>query len=116
MSQICGWYQSSRQAHYQQKWRESQQQQQADQVLELVRAMRQRHSRMGARKLYHELPPELHQRGLQMGRDRFFALLREYNLLLRPKKRATRTTWAGRWRCENLLVQTDITHPNRICK
>ena len=113
MSQICGWYQISRQAHYQDKGRQSQQQQQAEQILELVRAMRQRHNRMGTRKLYHELQPELRQRGLSIGRDRFFTLLRTHDLLLRPKKRATRTTWAGSWRCENLLAQSVITRPNQ---
>lgn len=113
MSQICGWYEISRQAHYQDQWRQSQKQQQAEQVLEMVRAMRQRHHRMGTRKLYHELQPALRQRGVQIGRDRFFTLLREHNLLLRPKKRATRTTWAGSWRCDNLLAQTDITRPNQ---
>lgn len=113
MSQICGWYEISRQAHYQALWRQSQKQEQAEQVLEMVRAMRQRHKRMGTRKLYHELQPEFRRQGVQIGRDRFFGLLREHDLLLRPQKRATRTTWAGSWRCENLLAQSAITRPNQ---
>jgi len=113
MSEICGWYGITRQAHYQQKWRQTQQQQQAEEILALVRTVRQRHKRMGARKLYHHLQPELGKRGLQIGRDRFFDLLRGQDLLIRPKKRAYRTTWPGTWRCENLLAETTITHPNQ---
>ena len=114
MSEICGWYEISRQAHYQLKRRQAQQQQQAEQILDLVRQMRQRHKRLGTRKLYHLLQPELHKRGLKIGRDRFFDLLRAHDLLVRPKKRAYRTTWAGTWRCENLLAETLITRPNQV--
>jgi len=113
MSEICGWYEISRQAHYQLKRRQQKQQQQAEAILDLVRQMRQRHKRLGTRKLYHLLQPELHKRGLQIGRDRFFDLLRAHDLLVRPKKRAYRTTWAGTWRCENLLAETRITRPNQ---
>ena len=113
METICAWYGISRQAHYQLKWRQQQQQQAAEEVLALVRKIRHKHKRMGGRKLYHELQPELLKRGIKLGRDRFFDLLRDHNLLLRPKKRAYRTTWAGKWRCENLLAQTVITRPNQ---
>ncbi len=113
METICAWYGISRQAHYQMKWRQQQQQQQAEEVLALVRKIRHKHKRMGGRKLYHQLQPELLKRGIQLGRDRFFDLLREHDLLLRPKKRAYRTTWAGKWRCENLLAEALITAPNQ---
>ena len=113
MTEICAWYGISRQAHYQMKWRQQQQQQQGEQVVEMVRKIRHKHKRMGGRKLYHQLQPELLKRGIKLGRDRFFDLLRDHNLLLRPKKRAYRTTWAGKWRCENLLAQTVITRPNQ---
>lgn len=113
MSSICGWYEISRQAHYQMKWRQQQQQDEASEVLGLVRQMRQKHKRMGGRKLYHELQPVWVKRDIQMGRDRFFDLLRDHDLLLKPKKRAYRTTWAGSWRCENLLAETVITRPNQ---
>lgn len=113
MDTICAWYGISRQAHSQLKWRQHQQQQAGEQVLELVRAIRHKHKRMGGRKLYHELQPELDKRGIQIGRDRFFDLLRAHDLLLRPQKRAYRTTWAGQWRCENLLAEAVITRPNQ---
>ena len=113
MATICAWYGISRQAHYQLKWHQHKQQQQAEEVLEMVREIRYRHKRMGGRKLYHELQPELLKRSIQLGRDRFFDLLREHDLLLRPKKRTYRTTWAGKWRCENLLAEALISAPNQ---
>ncbi len=113
MESFCAWYGISRQAHYQMKWRHQQQQQDGAVVLELVRAIRRKHPRMGGRKLYHQLQPELRQRDIQLGRDRFFDLLRAHDLLVRPKKRAYRTTWPGKWRCENLLATAAITRPNQ---
>lgn len=113
MSHICDWYGISRQAHYQLKRQQHQRQSEAEQVVELVQEIRHKHNRMGGRKLYHELQPKWVKKGLQLGRDRFFELLRGHNLLLKPKKRAYRTTWAGSWRCENLLVTARITGPNQ---
>jgi transposase InsO family protein len=113
LQRICGWYGISRQAHYQQKRQQQHQQTQASQVVELVRQIRHRHKRMGGRKLYHQLQPELVKGGIKLGRDRFFELLRSHHLLLKTKKQAYRTTWAGQWRCENLLAQASITAPNQ---
>lgn len=113
MDPICRWYGISRQAHYQLKRRQQQRHQEGEKVIDLVRPLRRRHKRMGGRKLYHELRPELVKRGLRLGRDRFFDLLRQHNMLVRPKKRASRTTWPGRWRCDNLLPEAAITRPNQ---
>jgi len=113
MSQVCGWYGISRQAHYQAQRQQCQRQREAEQVVEMVQEIRHKHNQMGGRKLHHELQPKWAEKGLQLGRDRFFDLLRDHNLLLKPKKRAYRTTWAGRWRCENLLVTAHITGPNQ---
>jgi len=113
MTSLCGWYGISRQAHYQLKRQQEQQQHQAEQVLDWVRQIRHKHKRMGGRKLYHQLQSQLGQQGIKLGRDRFFDLLRAHNLLLRPKKRASRTTWPGSWRCENLLTKVSISQPNQ---
>ena len=113
LNRLCGWYGISRQAYYQMKWQQQQRQEAAAQVLELVRQIRHRHKRLGGRKLYHQLQPELLKLGIPLGRDRFFELLRAHKLLLNPKKRACHTTWAGSWRCQNLLAEAIITRPNQ---
>jgi transposase InsO family protein len=53
-------------------------------VVELVQRERQLQPRLGTRKLYHMLKPELKRAGVQMGRDRMFEELRKRDLLLEP--------------------------------
>lgn len=103
----------SRQAYYQQRQRQQRQVSQAAAILAQVRVLRQGHPRMGCRKVWHRLQPWLAQQGYQMGRDRLFALLRAHDLLIRPKRRRPRTTWAGHWRCENLLAEATLTGPDQ---
>lgn len=111
MSQICSWYGISRQAHYQQMWRQGSKQDKEIVILELVCAIRQRHPRMGGRKLLHEIQPKLDQAGIRLGRDRFLDLLARHDLLVPTLRRQRRTTWPGQWRCPNRL--TDLT-VNRV--
>jgi transposase InsO family protein len=53
-------------------------------VAQLVQQERQLQPRLGTRKLYHLLKPELEKAGVQMGRDRMFEELRKRALLLEP--------------------------------
>src|SRR5262249_3887589 len=53
-------------------------------VAELVQQERQKQARLGTRKLYHMLKPELEKAGVRMGRDRMFEELRKHDLLLEP--------------------------------
>jgi transposase InsO family protein len=53
-------------------------------VAQLVRRERQLQPRLGTRKLYHVLQPELKQAGVRIGRDRMFEELRNRDLLLEP--------------------------------
>lgn len=114
MERLTSWYGISRQAHYQQRERDKVGQKQAEMVLEKVQEKRQKHPRMGGRKLLHELREWLQKAGLKMGRDRFFDLLRKASLLVRSRRRGRRTTWPGKWRAENLLLETVIERPNQV--
>ena len=58
----------------------------------LVRRERAMQSRLGGRKLLHRIRPELEDAGIEMGRDRWFKVLRESDLLLEPLPRRPRTT------------------------
>ena len=59
----------------------------------LARLERSLQPRLGARKLRVLLAGELAQAGVQIGRDRFFAVLRQHGLLLEPRRSQTpRTT------------------------
>jgi hypothetical protein len=54
-------------------------------VLALVRAEREQQPRLGGRKLYHLIGPELQAAGVKLGRDRFFGLLGQHGLLVARK-------------------------------
>ncbi len=114
MSQICSWYNISRQAHYQMTDRQNKGHQQAQAIIELVRQKRRRHPRMGARKVLHELEPQLAQKGLGIGRDRFFDLLAQYDLLIPCTRQKRRTTFSGLWRCPNLLPELHLHRPHQV--
>jgi putative transposase len=82
----------SRQAHYKAMacWREKQEQHET--VVELVRHTRQRQPRIGTRKLHYLLQEPLQQSAIQIGRDSLFELLRERNMLVRPRRAYHKTT------------------------
>ncbi len=54
--------------------------------------MRIRQPRIGGKKLYCLLKADFERLDFKLGRDRFFALLEEKNLLVRRKKRRCKTT------------------------
>jgi putative transposase len=114
MGAICAAFGISRQAHYQQQAREDLRQREMELVLELVRLVRRQHPRMGGRKLLYKIQSMLTDQGLAIGRDRFFSLLREADLLVERKKSYRRTTRAGWFRAPNRLLGLRIEHPNQV--
>ncbi len=75
----------SRQNYYAQRKRRERQAVDAELITQLVQRERQIQPRVGGRKLYRMLEPELAAAGVNLGRDRFFGVLREHNLLLEPE-------------------------------
>jgi len=62
-------------------------------VLEIRRLM----PRIGTRKLYALIKPQLVSRGIKLGRDALFDYLRAHRLLIRPKRSYTKTTYSRHW-------------------
>lgn len=86
-------------------------------ALELVRAERQQHPRLGGRKLYHLIGPELRNAGVKMGRDRFFRELAKAGLLI--EKRGSE--WPKTTNFDpnlpvfrNLIKRRKVTGPNQV--
>jgi transposase InsO family protein len=75
----------SRQNYYAQRQRRERQAVDADLIEELVLEERKLQPRLGGRKLYKMLQPELAAAGVKVGRDRFFAVLGQRHLLLEPQ-------------------------------
>ena len=88
-----------------------------DLMLKLVQAERQQQPRLGGRKLYHLIGPELRAAGVKMGRDRFFTELRRAGYLVPPK----RSAWPKTTRIDpnlpvfkNLVKGRKVSGPNQV--
>ena len=86
-------------------------------VLQWVRQERMAQPRLGARKLHYLLRERLALAGIELGRDRFFVLLREAGLLLEPLPREyVRTTSSAHDFpvYPNLAQQMEAAAPNQL--
>ena len=72
--------------------------------------------RLGTRKLYFLLKPKLKQLGIKIGRDGLFDYLRENNLLVKPKRSYTKTTYSRHWmkKHPNLLQNLEVKRPEQV--
>lgn len=114
VQEACDWFGISRQAYYQAQRARQSRAAQDELILELVRGVRQRHPRLGTRKLRHELTEPLAILGIQRGRDAWFDLLRQYDLLVSRKRVGHRTTFSGGRRFDNLLTGLSIVRPQQV--
>lgn len=80
-----------------------------NQVLKLVYKIRSQHPTMGIRTMYYKLGD------IGMGRDKFEALCRQADLILKKKKNYRKTTDSqGVTRFDNLLTGLEITQANQV--
>jgi transposase InsO family protein len=94
----------SRQNYYAQRKRRQWEQVDGELVARLVRRERCVQPRLGGRKLRHVLNEELAEAGVELGRDRFFKILAEPDLLLEPQAAEYPCTGA------NQVWVSDITY------
>lgn len=91
ISAACRHYGISRQAYYKQLSGAQAKLERNDVVIGLVQQRRLRQPRIGTRKLHYLLRGSFMERGIKLGRDGLFGLLREARLLV-PTKRAYHKT------------------------
>jgi len=72
--------------------------------------------RTGGIKLFDELRPEMQRLGIKMGRDKFYKLLRRYNLLVPRTKRYFITTNSKHqfYKYDNLVKDKAPTRPEQL--
>lgn len=92
VSELCARVGMSRQNYY--AARRLRQRRQVDEgmIVELVKRERRQQPRLGGRKLLHLVSADLAEAGVDVGRDRFFEVLAEADLLVAPKRGTPRTT------------------------
>jgi putative transposase len=86
-------------------------------VAGLVGRERQQQARLGTRKLYHMLKPELEQAGVRIGRDRLFEELRKRDLLLEPvpaQYPQTTQSYHNLPVFRNVIKDLEVTAPNQV--
>ena len=92
VERLCNLFGKTRQGYYDHYWRQSDDQLQQALIVELVRSIRQRLPKLGARKLLLLLEDDFTAHHITIGRDRFLELLRNHELLVKRTKRYVRTT------------------------
>lgn len=92
VARACRHWGVSRQAYYQQLQHQQQRCARTDTVIELVRDVRLRQPRLGARKLHHLLKQPLQHAGASLGRDALLDVLREARMLVAPRRAYHKTT------------------------
>jgi len=107
----------SRQNYYAQRKERKRQQVDEDLIVALVQQERQQQPRIGTRKLHSMFKDQLAQRGVKLGRDRFFDVLRDRDLLVPPRvAEYPRTTNSAH--ClpvfTNQIKDLVVTRPNQV--
>ncbi|MFN8309402.1 MAG: IS3 family transposase [Chitinophagales bacterium] len=87
----------TRQAYYQQQWRQQTNSFEEELVLQQVHQIRRLQPAIGGRKLLLLLQPFLLEHQIKMGRDALFDLLAAHKLLIRKKRRKMTTTQSNHW-------------------
>lgn len=113
---LCSKVSMSRQNYYKAHHRRRRKEIDNELVERLVKAERASQPRLGGRKLYFMLKPELDEAGVSIGRDLFFEVLRTNNLLLDPLPKSTRTTNSRHSLpvFRNIIKGRKITGPNQV--
>jgi putative transposase len=116
VDQICRAYKYTRQAYYQKKKRLVTIHMKEQLLLRQIRQIRQKQPRIGGRKLYRELKVFMMSIGLQLGRDRFFDLLRGHGLLIERRRKYVYTTNSRHHlrTYRNIIKDMELTAPNQV--
>ena len=82
----------------------------------MIKEIRKFHPRLGGRKLFIKLKKPFEEQGIKMGRDAFFNLLRNNNILIKRRKQYHITTNSKHWmkKYTNLIKNIDALGPNHI--
>lgn len=107
----------TRQNYYKQRRKRQRQAVDEGLIVELVQRERQLQPRLGGRKVHDLLQRDLADAGVDIGRDRFFEVLRHHGLLVPPLDRRTcRTTFSNHNLplFRNLLYELEPTAPNQV--
>jgi putative transposase len=116
VSEVCKCFGLSRDAYYKYNKRQCKREAIAEKVIGMVTHERKDQPRVGTRKLHEALHPVFKIEDLKVGRDKLFAILREYNMLVGRKKAYCKTTYSHHrfHKYGNLIKDMEITASNQV--
>lgn len=116
LSKTCRLFGISRQSIYQQEIHFIEREKELIKVKELVEKQRRDMPRLGTRKLYFLLENVFVENGIKIGRDALFSYLKRENMLIKPVKSYTKTTFSKHWlhKYPNLLKETSIYRSEQV--
>lgn len=97
LTRICRLFGITRQAYYGHLHRRIDTSLEQELVIKQVLQIRKQHPRIGTRKLYIMLEGFMAEHEIKMGRDALFDLLSAHDLLIRRRRRMTKTTQSNHW-------------------
>ena len=113
MNQICDIMEISPQGYYKGRKKKERKELQEGIIIQLVHSHRREMPKLGGKKLYRMLLPDLVRMKIKLGRDKFLRLLGRNALLIHRKKRyAKMTNSSHRFRIYKNLIK-EITPKNR---
>lgn len=116
LASLCSWFGVTRQAYYQSKKSVQRDLIVQDVLIEKIIDIRKLHKRLGGRKLFFKLQCFMDEHNIKMGRDAFFNLLRDNNLLIKQRKSYHITTNSKHWmrKYPNLIRDIELLGPNHV--
>ena len=92
LAKLCGWFGITRQAYYNHTWKSYEVNNKHHIIIDRVQEIREKHPRLGTRKLFDMLQPFFKEHQIKIGRDSLFNVLYINHLLVRKRKRKISTT------------------------
>lgn len=115
MSCLCRYWGVSRQAYYKAVRQHDIKQKEERILVSKVKQVRRQQVKLGTKKVFNELREDIRKCGKGFGRDKFFDLLRKYDLLIKRKRKYAVTTNSDHpfYKYRNELKEATITSANR---
>ena len=115
ISQFCEASGMKRDAFYKYHRRNQLSEDTAEQVISMVREHRKEQPRGGARKMHIDFKDDFLMKGIKVGRDKLFDILRDHDMLDKRKRSFVKTTnsYHKFHKYSNLIKDLEITRPNQ---
>ncbi len=106
----------SKQAYYKREDKTLQDDFKKSLVKTMVMDVRSKLPRLGTRKLYYLIKDDLKRENIKVGRDKLFSILREEGLLVRKRRKYTKTTNSKHWmkKYPNLTKNLKLVKPEQL--